>query len=83
METYYGYHLINVTERNEAYVKSFDEVEETIKTYLLSNSQMEKWQEFITELLESIEIEYKTALKGQLTTDPETATDTTDSETPE
>jgi parvulin-like peptidyl-prolyl isomerase len=80
VETYYGYHLITVTERNEAYVKSFDEVEETIKTYLLSNKQMEKWQEFITELMESIEIEYKTALKGQLTNIPGTAADTAQNE---
>jgi parvulin-like peptidyl-prolyl isomerase len=79
VETYYGYHLITVTERNEAYVKSFDEVEETIKNYLLSNKQMEKWQEFITELMESIEIDYKTALKGQLKDVPETVTDTADS----
>ncbi|MBM3700364.1 MAG: hypothetical protein FJW68_05550 [Actinobacteria bacterium] len=67
VETYYGYHLITVTEKNEAYVKSFDEVEDTIKTFLLSNKQMEKWQEFITGLMEDIEVEYKTALKGQLT----------------
>jgi hypothetical protein len=61
-------------------VKSFDEVEETIKNFLLSNKQMEKWQEFITELMDGIEIDYKTSLKGQLKDLPETATDTAESE---
>ncbi|MBN1299283.1 MAG: peptidylprolyl isomerase [Actinobacteria bacterium] len=66
IETYYGYHLITVTEKNEAYIKTYEEVKETINNYLLSNKQMEAWQDFIFDLIENTNIEYKTSLKGQL-----------------
>ena len=66
VETYYGYHLIKVLEEQEAYIRSFDEVRETIETYLLNNKQIESWQDFVYELVEIAGIEYTTDLIGQL-----------------
>ena len=66
IETYYGYHLIKVLEEQDAYIKSFDEVRETIETYLLNNKQIELWQDFVYGLVEGAGIEYTTSLVGQL-----------------
>jgi parvulin-like peptidyl-prolyl isomerase len=69
VETYYGYHLIKVLEEQDAYIKSFDEVRETIETYLLNNKQIELWQDFVYGLVEVAGIEYTTGLVGQLLED--------------
>jgi parvulin-like peptidyl-prolyl isomerase len=66
IETYYGYHIIKVLEEQDAYIKGFDEVRETIETYLLNNKQIESWQDFVYGLVEVSGIEYTTDLAGQL-----------------
>ncbi len=66
VETYYGYHLIKVTEKKDSYIKTFDEVKDTIKSYLLNNKKMQMWQDFIYSLIGKAEIIYKSQLKGQL-----------------
>ena len=66
IETYYGYHIIKVTDKKEEYIKKFEEVKDTINKYLLNNKQMEKWQAFITEIVKNSKIVYTTSLKGQL-----------------
>ena len=66
IETYYGYHIIKVLEEQDAYIKSFDEVRETVETYLLNNKQIEAWQVFVYGLVDISGIEYTTDLTGQL-----------------
>jgi len=92
VETYYGYHLIKVTGKKDSYIKSFDEVKDTIKSYLLNNKKMQLWQDFIFSLIDNAEIKYVTELKGQLldigqTTDsidiPSSSGETSEEEVPE
>jgi len=66
VETFYGYHLIKVTEKKDPYVKSFDEVKDTIKSYLVNNKKMQLWQDFVYSLIGNAEIKYLTEVKGQL-----------------
>jgi len=66
VETFYGYHLIKVTEKKDPYVKSFDEVKDTIKSYLVNNKKMQLWQDFVYSLIGNAEIKYLTKVKGQL-----------------
>lgn len=52
VKTQFGYHLINVYDKKEASVQPFEEVAETIKSGLLQEKQMEKYNAFIKELRE-------------------------------
>ncbi len=69
VETTYGYHLIKVTDKQDSYVKQFDDVKETIKSYLITAEQTKAWEEFIYSLVEKAKIVYTTDLKGQLSAD--------------
>ncbi len=52
VKTQFGYHLINVYDKKEASVQPFEEVAETIKSGLLQEKQMDKYNAFIKELRE-------------------------------
>ena len=66
VETYYGYHLIKVTEKKDSYIKSFDEVRDTIESYLVNNKKMKVWEDFVYLLIDKEEIKYTSGIKGQL-----------------
>lgn len=66
VETVYGYHLIKITDKQESYVKSFEEVKETIDSQLLNNKQSEVWDGFLMSLVKKANIRYTTDLKGSL-----------------
>jgi parvulin-like peptidyl-prolyl isomerase len=66
IETTYGYHLLKVTEKKASYVQTYDEVKDTVKSYLLSNKQMEGWQKFVYSLVDTSKLVYTTVLKGTL-----------------
>lgn len=50
VKTQFGYHLINVYEKNEAKTPDFEEVKEQIKNQLLQEKQMKKYNETIDSL---------------------------------
>jgi parvulin-like peptidyl-prolyl isomerase len=79
IETTYGYHILKVTDRQDSYIKTFEEVKESINTYLLTAKQTQIWQDFVYGLIKKSEIVYTTDLKGQLLDidAQETAPDTT------
>ena len=66
VETEYGFHIIKVFDRQEEYIQKFDEVEESINTYLLNLHKAEKWEDFIFSLIEKVNIEYFTDVEGTL-----------------
>ncbi len=78
VETTYGYHILKVTEKKASYVQTFDEVRDTIKSYLLSNKQMEEWQKFVYSLVDASKIVYTTTLKGTLLDRQAQGTDTSE-----
>jgi len=56
VETSFGYHIIEVTDRNDGGVKAFDEIKEDVKG-TISNEKMGKLMDgFLTELREKAEI---------------------------
>lgn len=59
VKTQYGYHIILVTDKREAGVKSLEEVKDNIKSGLLANKRKETWENFVEELREKAEIEIK------------------------
>lgn len=67
VQTSYGFHLIKVTDKKESYIKSFEEVKETIKSYLINTKQMKAWEDFVYNLIKQAKIVYTTDLKGKLT----------------
>ena len=52
--------MLKVTEKKAAYVQTYDEVKDTVKSYLLSNKQMEEWQKFVYSLVDAAKIVYTT-----------------------
>ena len=66
VETEYGFHIIKVFDRQEEYIQKFDEVEESINTYLLNLYKMQEWEDFIFSLIEEVNIEYFTDVEGTL-----------------
>ena len=58
IETSYGFHLIKVTDRQEEFIRDFEEVKDTIKSYLENVSKKEKWESFINSLRENADIKY-------------------------
>lgn len=59
VKTQFGYHLIKVEKRDEASVKSFDEVKATIKTELLNERQGFKYMQFVEKLKTTYKVEIK------------------------
>jgi len=66
VETQYGFHIIKVYDREEEYIKKFDEIEESTNTYLLNLSKIQEWESFIFSLIEKVNIEYFTDVEGTL-----------------
>lgn len=83
VETEYGFHIIKATDRKEEYIQKFDEVEESINTYLLNLHKAEKWEDFIFSLIEEVNIEYFTDVEGTLNSTDTGTEDNTDIETEE
>jgi len=83
VETEYGFHIIKATDRQEEYIQKFDEVEESINTYLLNLHKAEKWEDFIFSLIEKVDIEYFTDVEGTLNSTDTGTEDNTDIETEE
>lgn len=50
VQTQFGYHIIKVEEKNEASVKTFEEVEGTIRNNILQEKQNEKYMKMTEEL---------------------------------
>lgn len=59
VETEYGFHIIEVTDRKDAGLKSYDEVKEQIKQQLSQQKGQNVWDEFVRELRDKAEIEKK------------------------
>ncbi|MBU2562817.1 MAG: peptidylprolyl isomerase [Actinobacteria bacterium] len=83
VETEYGFHIIKATDYEEEYIQEFNEVEESINTYLLNLQKAEKWEDFIFSLIEKVNIEYFTDVEGTLNSTDTGAEDNTDIETEE
>jgi parvulin-like peptidyl-prolyl isomerase len=81
VETSYGYHLIKVTEHKDPYIKTFDEVKDTVKSYIENDKKTAEWEKFVYSLIDKATIHYTTDLKGSLgpegTTTESTTTETT------
>jgi peptidyl-prolyl cis-trans isomerase C/foldase protein PrsA len=56
VETQFGYHIIKVTDKQEAETKEFSEVKEQIKNQLQSQKENQAWSEFVQQLREDAEI---------------------------
>lgn len=50
VKTQFGYHIIQVYEKSNAQVQSFDDVKDSIRNNLLQEKQMEKYNGLITDL---------------------------------
>lgn len=66
VETTFGYHLIKATDHKDEYIKDFNEVTDTIKSYLLNGKQIGEWEKFVSDLILKTNIKYTTDLKGAL-----------------
>jgi parvulin-like peptidyl-prolyl isomerase len=66
IETEFGFHIIKVYDCREEYIQDFDEVRESISTYLLSLYKNSKWEDFIFSLIDEADIEYLTDVEGTL-----------------
>lgn len=66
VETRFGYHIIKVLDREEAGIQEFEEVRESISSYLSDLYKLEKWEEFIMDLIEDADIAYLTETEGTL-----------------
>ena len=58
VETPYGFHLIKVTDKKEQRIKTFDEVKDSIKQYLLNNLKSDKFNKFLLSLKDAAVIKY-------------------------
>jgi len=59
VETEYGFHLIQVVSRQEAGVKSLDEVEDQIRNFLENTHYFEKLQEFLKKIRDEADIQIR------------------------
>ncbi|MCG9479250.1 MAG: peptidylprolyl isomerase [Actinomycetia bacterium] len=71
VETVYGYHILKVTDKQDEYIKEYDEVRETVITYMESENKNAAWSDFVYGLIDGAEIEYNTEIKSQLTPEEE------------
>jgi len=56
VETQFGYHIIKVTDKQEAETKEFSEVKEQIKNQLQAQKENQAWSEFVQQLREDADI---------------------------
>ncbi|TET50083.1 MAG: hypothetical protein E3J58_04040, partial [Actinomycetota bacterium] len=66
VETQFGYHILKVFDREEGRIQEYDEVKESLSTYLSELKKAEKWEEFIMGLIDNAEIEYLSGVEGTL-----------------
>ncbi|MCJ7728209.1 MAG: peptidylprolyl isomerase, partial [Actinobacteria bacterium] len=83
VETEYGFHIVKATDREEEYIQKFDEAKESINTDLLNLHKAEKWEDFISSLIEEVNIEYFTDVEGTLNSTDTGTEDNTDTGTEE
>lgn len=58
VETQFGYHIIKVTDKQEAATQSFDEIKDRLEAYLENQKKETFWQEYKAELHENAKIEW-------------------------
>ena len=58
VETQFGYHVIEVTEKEEAGVTSFEDARDSIFDYLVDMKKQDEMNTYMTSLRESADIEY-------------------------
>ncbi len=58
IETFYGFHIIKITDKQEEYTEDFEEVEDTIINYLINVLKKEKWESLADSLRKSADIKY-------------------------
>ncbi len=68
IETQFGYHILKVFDREEGRIQEYDEVKDDLSVYLSELKKVEKWEEFILELIDNAEIEYLSGVDGALNT---------------
>lgn len=66
VETQFGYHILKVFDREEGRIQEYDEVKESLSTYLSELKKAEKWEEFIMGLIDNAEIVYLSGTEGTL-----------------
>ncbi|MEA2016123.1 MAG: peptidylprolyl isomerase [Actinomycetota bacterium] len=66
VETEYGFHIIKAYEYREEYIQEFEEVEESIREFLLSSYKGAEWEDFIYSLINEADIEYFSDVEGSL-----------------
>jgi len=58
VETPYGFHILKVTDSQQEYIKDFEEVKDSVESYLENINKKEKWSNFIYNLMEEADIKY-------------------------
>lgn len=66
VETMFGYHIIKVFDKEEGTIREFEEVKEDISAYLIDLYMVEKWEEFLVNLIEDADIQYFLENEGNL-----------------
>ncbi len=66
VKTSSGYHLLIITERQEAYIKDFEQVKEVASAYVQDDLEKEAWTSLLGQLIEDADIKYHTDIKGTL-----------------
>ncbi|MBN1124373.1 MAG: peptidylprolyl isomerase [Sedimentisphaerales bacterium] len=66
VETKFGYHIIKVTDRKEAKIRSFEEEKNQIMEYLQKQQRQRFWDEYRNELKKNAKIEYAEEIKQAL-----------------
>jgi len=59
VKTKYGYHLIKVSDKKEAGVKSLEEVKDSIRQQLANEKKNKQWDEFVSKLRKNADITVK------------------------
>ncbi|MBN1816001.1 MAG: peptidylprolyl isomerase [Sedimentisphaerales bacterium] len=71
VETKFGYHIIKVTDRKEAKVRSFEEEKDEITEYLTRQQRQRFWDQYRNELKKDAQIEYAEEIKQALQPKPQ------------
>ena len=66
VETMFGYHIIQVFDKQEETIQGFEEIKEDISAYLSNQYKVEKWEEFIMALIKDADIQYLSGNEGNL-----------------
>jgi foldase protein PrsA len=66
VETALGFHIIKAFDHKEEYYQDYEEIEESLKTYLLNLHKSEEWIGFVYSLIEKVDVKYFTDIEGTL-----------------